>query len=152
MKKTYHHSKKLDFLDLVFEDRGEVISLRLFAEKNELSWHHSEWEWDPRVRQCVPLDWSLKATSDKYTFEAKGQMPLKSHQAPFLSTLTLGTKAFFIQEQYPEIQGSIRNKETGELVATFSDQGGGEFALAKSMFEKTSEDCVQFGKRFRWPR
>ena len=118
---SYHHSKKLDFLDITFMQEGRVKSSRFLAQKGELKWSHEKWEWDERARQCIPTDWRIEAQNSEIFFEAKGEMPLPSAQAPFLSNATLGTDVFFIQEQYPEIQGRIVNKSNSETVATFSD-------------------------------
>ena len=142
----------MDFLDLAFVDGIEVKSLRFLASANQVQWEHQEWEWDVRARQCMPLDWKLSAENETYRFEAVGAMPLDTHQAPFLSDVTLGTKVFFIQEQYPDVSGKVIEKNSERLVAEFQARGGGEFAFARSLTVKSKAQCQEFGKKFRHPK
>jgi hypothetical protein len=143
---TYHHSKQLDFLDVSFVDQGVRKAIKVDTSENQLNWKHSSWVWDPRSHQCVPLDWELSAVNQDYVFDAKGSMPLEA-QAPFLSNETLGTRIFFIQEQYPLIQGTIKSKSTGAILVSFEGQGGGEFAVRRAA--RKNGNCEKFGGRFQ---
>ncbi len=142
---TYHHSHDLDFVDLSFRDEGELKKLRF--DRKTLRWQHLNWQWNQEAFQCIPQDWQLSAEADGYRFYAKVVIDEKA-QAPFLSDIKLGTKIFFIHEQYPTVVGEIRRSDDNSLVTTFSGQAGGEFALHKRAFPVSDRQCERWGRRF----
>lgn len=148
---TYHHSKDLDFVDLAFMDKGERKIVRFEGNTREFQWRHQEWSFDARSRQCVPMDWDIVLENAEYRVLMEASIP-SAAQAPFLSNATIGTSVFFIQEQYPTVQGAIYRRADNSLVSTFAGQAGGEFALHKSIAaQRSGRDCAQWGRRFsKW--
>jgi hypothetical protein len=145
---TYHHSKDLDFVDLAFMDQGQRKILRFEGKTREFQWRHQAWSFDARARQCVPMDWDIVLENAEYRVLMEAVMPT-SAQAPFLSNATIGTSAFFIQEQYPSVNGAIYRRADDSLVTTFAGQAGGEFALHKSFApQRSAAGCAQWGRRF----
>lgn len=145
---TYHHSQDLDFVDLAFQDQGTRKIIRFEGQTGEFQWRHQQWSFDARARQCVPMDWEVVLENKDYRVIMTADIPTAA-QAPFLSNSTLGTRIFFIQEQYPTVQGAIYRLADDSLVTTFSGQAGGEFALHKSFIgRKSHETCAQWGQRF----
>jgi hypothetical protein len=142
---TYHRSRELDFMDISFEDGGQVKNLRFRAARGELGWGHPSFSFDSRAHQCVPNSWVVAAKSDEYRVEFEAS--IGRHQAPFLSNTAIATRVMFIQEQYPTItRGVITRIADGRVVATFSGQAGGEFALHKSALPWRSQwDCQLWG-------
>ncbi len=145
---TYHHSKDLDFVDLAFMDQGTRKIVRFEGKTREFQWRHQQWALDANARQCVPMDWDIVLENDDYRVLLEASIP-SAAQAPFLSNATIGTSIFFIQEQYPTVQGAIYRRSDDSLVTTFAGQAGGEFALHKSLAPQWSaQGCAQWGRRF----
>ena len=67
----------------------------------------------------MPMDWNVVGETDAYRVLLKADIAQEA-QHPFLSNKTLGTRAFFIHEQYPKVQGQIFRKGDNSLVANFS--------------------------------
>lgn len=142
---TYHRSESMDFLDASFYDHGELVTARFRPTRGELGWIHPDWKWDARARQCVPQNTEIVAQNERYRIEA--HVDIGSRQVPILSNKTLGTRIYFIQEHLPSVTGTIRNRETGEIVDTFEGQAGGEFSFTKKLFGGARSDaqCKQWG-------
>lgn len=145
---TYHHSTKLDYMDLSFHDNGELKNIRFQGATKALRWYHKAWQFNATAHQCVPMDWEIAAESPDYRVEIHADIdPLA--QESFISNATIGTRIFFIHEQYPKIIGRIFRRSDNSLVKEFKGQAGGEFALHKSIFkEKTDESCVKMGESY----
>lgn len=141
---TYHHSHDLDFIDLAFRDDGELRKIRF--GRDSFHWRHDQWRWNKDAFQCVPQDWQIVAEADGYRLQASVSID-EAAQAPFLSDIKLGTKIFFIQEQYPTVSGEIRRLDDGSLVTRFAGQAGGEFALHKRSFPVNDATCKRWGQR-----
>ncbi|MCU0662234.1 MAG: hypothetical protein MUC50_07900 [Myxococcota bacterium] len=142
---TYHRSRKLDFMDISFEDEGVIKNVRFLAQRQELGWRHPSFSFDSRARQCVPNDWIVVGQNDEYRVEFEAS--IGEHQAPLLSNTALATRVMFIQEQFPTItRGIVTRVASGEIVASFSGQAGGEFALRKSVLPwRSQSDCQCWG-------
>ncbi len=145
---SYHHrSTKLDFLDLSFVDKGELKKERFISGPESLGWTHPTWTFDRNTRQCVPLTSRVVAANDRYVVEA--DLDIGKNQVPMLSNVTTLTKIFFIQIQFPFVRGTIKNRATGKVVASFAAQGGGEFANLRSVLPNASDSaCGIWGKKF----
>ncbi len=144
---TYHKSTQLDYLDVAFRDSGTLVSRRFRPTRGEMGWVHNDWRWDPKPRQCVPTSTEIVAEDDDYRLEAWVEIPPEA-QEPFLSGAAFGTKVFFIQEQYPFVEGRILRRDTEEVVTTFSGQAGGEFALHKALrYWRPSWECHLWGRQ-----
>jgi hypothetical protein len=141
MLQTYHKSEQLDYFDIGFRDGATPKTVRFRSSRGEMGWYHPSWVWDSRARQCVPQKTWFKAKNAQYevemtvSFEARSQAPY----APLLNDSALGTKIFFIMEQFPTFTGTVRRTGSRQLVTTFSGRGGGEFALRKSLLETRSD-------------
>ncbi len=126
---TYHKSDDLDYLDLGFYDNGELITERFRKTRGELGWRHDYWKWDREARQCVPTVTRVQVENDRYSGEFF--VEIGDRQEPLLSSATLGTEIFFIQEQFPTVSGTIWNAD-GDVIKEFEVQAGGEFAFHKN--------------------
>lgn len=144
---TYHKSNELDFMDVMFYDKGTLKAMRLLPHLGEAGWYHGKWQWDGEARQCVPLDTLIIGEKNGYRVEANIRIPPTAQKA-FLSNEALGTAVFFIQEQYPWVKGQITRIENGEIVARFEGQAGGEFALSKSaaLWPTSNSECESWGR------
>ncbi len=148
---TYHQSKDLDYLDLGFRDAGELKTLRFTTKDGQLKWKHHLWNFAWRPFQCVPMDWDIVAENADYRLELTADISAEA-QDPFLSNAALGTRIFFIQEQYPQVRGKIYRKIDGSVVSTFAGQAGGEFAVHKSLRGvRPQTECQKWGTKFQSP-
>lgn len=148
---TYHRSDSIDFLDVSFPHAGVMRKERFFANRKELGWNHPRWTYDATARQCVPLETTVVASNQRYVVQAK--VDIGAEQIPMLSDATPITRMFFIQIHFPQISGSILDKETGKIVARFEGQGGGEFAVARQLWPHSvsADDCAHWGKKYARP-
>ncbi len=145
---TYHKSKDMDWLDVRFQDQGVNKSLRFFAKDNQLRWKLKDWFYHRGAHQCVPNAVEVLAQNDDYRIRASYE--LTDAQLPMLSNATALTRIFVIMIHTPIIKGSIENRKTGEIVATFAGQGGGEFSTTRSLWSDIKpEQCEHWGQRFR---
>lgn len=144
---TYHRSQSMDFLDVSFYDKGELVAARFRPADGQLGWNHPQWKWDARAKQCVPQNTEIVAQNDIYRIEA--HVDIGSRQVPILSNKTIGTRIYFIQEHFPHVTGVIRNIQTGEVVKEFSGQAGGEFSFTKKLLggARTDAQCKTWGDR-----
>lgn len=136
MLQTYHRSSTIDYFDISFPDEGgDPQNVRFRANRGELGWYHPKWTFDSRARQCVPERTWMIADNGEYRVEMEVRMEEQATvpYAPFLNTETLGTKIFYIMEQYPTLDGVIRRADTGAVITTFAGQAGGEFASPKAL-------------------
>lgn len=145
---TYHRSKALDYLDVSFLDRGQLQGERFRAARNELGWFHNHWAFDRQAQQCVPLDTTVVATNSRYRVEA--QIAIDNRQAAILSGVTPLTNLFVIMEHFPRIEGQITRRGTGEVVAEFAGQAGGEFSYLRRLLPQLLPPrCACARQRFR---
>ena len=128
---TYHFdTTDLDYLDVDFLDNGNPVVQRFRADEGELGWIHGDWQWDEDARQYLPTDSTIIGKNDEYTVEA--YVNIGPNYAPMLSDVTFIVKTYCIFAQMPWISGTIKRTATGEVVATFDGQGGGEFSVMRS--------------------
>jgi len=153
---SYHHSDKLDYLDVSFYDNDELQAIRFDTTAGELGWYHDHWHYDNRTRQCTPLDTTVIAMNADYIVEA--EMVINDDQAPMLSDVTPVTAVYFIQTLYPKYTVSIRRAAPPhEKVAGFDNiQGGGEFSGMRYLLHdifgpRTEEQCAAWGQKFTHP-
>ncbi len=145
---TYHKSKDMDWLDVSFDDQGRRQSLRLFAKENQLRWKLKDWTFDDEAHQCIPHAAEVVAQNDDYIIRAAYDLS-GNNQRPMLSNATALTRIFVIMIHMPTIHGTIENRNTGEIVARFEGQGGGEFSTTRSIWNDISPaNCENWGKRF----
>jgi hypothetical protein len=138
----------MDWLDVRFEDQGQTKSLRLFAKDDQLRWKLKNWSFDKDARQCVPGAAEVLAQNDDYIVRAAYDLSGNS-QRPMLSNATALTRIFVIMIHMPTIKGTIENRKTGEIIASFEGQGGGEFSTTRSIWNDISaHNCENWGKRF----
>ena len=142
---TYHKSKKLDFLDLGFIHNDRLKRVRFDSET--LSWEHRKWKWNDKSHQCIPQDWHLRGEKDGLILEAEVHIDTNG-QEPFLSNKKLGTKIFFIHEQYPTVEGRVLDSRSGKVLKTFKGRAGGEFAYRKGLFKSSDSECAKWGAKF----
>lgn len=150
---TYHKSTQMDYLDVSFKDAdGALQEYRFRPTRGELGWNHPSWKWDARANQCVPQNTVIAAQNERYRIEAN--IDIGSRQVPILSSQTIGTRIYFIQEHFPHVKGTIRDRATGAIVKTFEGQAGGEFSFTKKLTKgaRTDAQCVAWGQtRFSHP-
>lgn len=147
---TYHRSKTLKYLDVSFMDNFQLKGERFRVAKNELGWFHKSWRFSPEVRQCIPLDTTIVGENEDYRVEA--HIAISERQTPILSDATPVTSLFFIMEHFPNIQGRIVNRRTGEVVTQFSGQAGGEFAYFRRILPDSLRcSCTKWGRYFSSP-
>ena len=144
---SYHKSKSVDWLDVSFEDQGQLVKRRLFAGAGELRWRMSDWKFSSEARQCVPN--RVEVTGEDKDYRIKASYDLSTNQIPMLSSATPLTKIFVIMIHTPYIRGTIENAKTGELITSFEGQGGGEFSTMRSVRGAINEQgCARWGERF----
>jgi hypothetical protein len=144
---SYHKSKDMDWLDLSFEDNGQLVKRRFFAKDKALRWTLKNWSFDPGARQCVPN--AVEVVAQDGDYRVKASYDLSQNQLPMLSNATPLTKIFVIMVHTPIIKGTIERAATGELVTAFSGQGGGEFSTTRSIWRHVdTQDCEHWGWRF----
>lgn len=144
---SYHKSKRMDWLDVAFEDQGQAVKRRYFAKDQALSWKLSEWRFDKAARQCVPHNIAVEAVDADYRIKAS--YSLAGRQLPMLSNTTPLTRIFVIMVHAPYIEGVIENVKTGAVVSRFSGLGGGEFSVTRSLWSEVSEkNCTAWGEKF----
>lgn len=141
---TYHNSTKMDYMDVSFEENGQLVSQRFLADKRTLGWIHPQWKWDERAFQCQPQNTYIVGDNDQYRIEIS--VDIGSRQVPILYDKAIGTKIYFIQEHFPLVSGVIKRKDTGAVVRSFSGQAGGEFSLLKSSIRLGDFSCTLFNK------
>lgn len=148
---TYHYeSQLLDYLDVGFMDKGQWKLVTFRADRQELGWKHHAWRFDAVARQCVPKDATVVAVNGDYRVEA--QVDVGQAEVPMLSDATAATKEYVIFILFPMVTGTITRVGTGEVVATFSGQGGGEFSVARSTeTQKSDQACSDWGAQFSSP-
>ncbi len=148
---TYHYqSTKLDFLDVDFFDNGSLVDLRLYANKGEFGWYHNDFQYDSVARTYIPIDTVIVGKKDGYTIEI--QAAIGSDYQPILSDTTIVTNIYVINGLFPQILGTIKRTATGEVVATMSCQGGGEFSVLRNFGTDAPEGQLQkFKDTFRSP-
>ncbi len=150
---SYHHrSEALDYLDLAFIEGGQLRTIQFKAARGELGWEHPDWIYDAAARQCMPA--STRVVADNGTYRVEAQADLEGRQAPMLSDLTAATRGFVIEIQFPLVSGTITRSDTGEVLATFAGQGGGEFAVARRDEQAEvpdAEECRSWGQQFASP-
>jgi hypothetical protein len=141
---TYHFDTgNLDFMDADFIDpaTGAPVAIRFSANDGELGWAHDRWRWDGAARQCVPEDARIIARKDGYAVEVR--VDIGDNYIPILSSATPLTASFVINCLFPRFSGSI-TRANGEVLYTFEGiQGGGEFALPRSIVGR----CMYLGSR-----
>lgn len=142
---TYHFdSTTLDYLDFAIQRDGALDFQTFRAADGELGWRHDGWRWDAQATQCVPRDALVIAQNAKYRVEA--HVDVGDHSAPMLSDATDATKAYVIFILFPTVSGTVTDRITGDVVATFSGLGGGEFATARSDGPaRTEAECAAWG-------
>jgi hypothetical protein len=147
---TYHDSETLDYLDVSFFDNGLKV-VRFKTENGELGWYHTAWKFDRDARQCVPTDMTVVAQNKDYIVEAS--VAIGDDQVPMLSDLTPVTSQYVIVCRFPQIWGTIKRRSTGDTVASFSGQGGGEFSIPRRPEGEVLSDaeCGIWGRRFSAP-
>ncbi len=150
---SYHHSDKLDYLDVSFYDNDELKVIRFDTIGNELGWYHPDWKYDNETWQCTPLSTIIVGMNEEYIVEA--EMEINNNQAPMLSDYTPITSTYFIQTLYPEYTVTIRRASAPhEIIASFKDvQGGGEFSGNRNLLNdifgpKSSEQCLKWGEKY----
>ena len=148
---TYHYqSKKLDFLDVDFLDNGNLVVLRLYANKGEFGWYHDDFEYDTTGRSYVPVDTTIVGKKGDYTIEIHAA--IGSDYKPMLTNATIVTNAYVINALFPQIQGTVKRTSTGDVVAIISAQGGGEFSVLRNFGETAPEGQLQkFKDTFKSP-
>lgn len=141
---SYHQSKDLDYLDVSFYHDNKLITQRFKANDGELGWYHEKWIYSKSASQCVPLDTVIIAQNSKYRVEVNAI--IDNHQTNILQDAHFGSKLFFIQEQFPLINGKIIERRSGKTIASFAGQAGGEFSMHKSPWKKhcTKDDFSRF--------
>lgn len=155
---TYHFdTDDLDFMDVDFIDpaTGSPVAIRCRASARELGWDHTKWTWDRKARQCVPKNAHIIGKKDGYVVDVTAT--INEHYYPMLSSVTPLTELFVINCLFPTFSGTIK-RTNGEVLYTFSGiQGGGEFALPRSVVSNTTVFLFsslinyQFYKLFRNP-
>jgi hypothetical protein len=149
---TYHDSAVMDYLDVGFYDGGDLKAERFAAAAGELGWYHTAWHYDEQARQCMPRDMTVIATNSRYTVEAF--VDIGDSQVPMLSDLTPITSQYVIMCRFSVITGTIKRAGTGDLIASFGGQGGGEFSIARRPSggdTLSAEECAVWGGRFTAP-
>lgn len=147
---TYHRSKDLDYLDVSFMDQGQLQRERFRANRQELGWFHQNWTFDGNARQCIPLNTTVTAANSRYQVEA--HIAIDQRQVAILSSATPVTNLFFIMEHFPNVEGRIIRRSTGETMTEFSGQAGGEFSYArKILLPILPPRCSSANDRFRSP-
>lgn len=130
---SYHYkSEVLDFVDVSFVEDGEVKSVRFEHTAGEVGWQHKKWHWDGTARQCVPDD--ALVVTDNGVYRVEANVDIQSNQIPLLSDATIATDLFVILEWFPWINGTVTSVVSGEVVATFAGQGGGEISMLRTFF------------------
>jgi hypothetical protein len=119
--------------------------VRFRASRGELGWEHRNWQFDRVAGQFAARDTDVVADNGEYRVEA--HIEIGARQAPLLSSSTAVTDAYVIMEHFPMVSGSITNVESGEVVARFSAQGGGELA-SPQRFVRSGRD----GRAAAWGR
>ncbi|MBI9074326.1 MAG: hypothetical protein JEZ02_02860 [Desulfatibacillum sp.] len=128
---TYHFdTEDLDYVDVDFLDNGNPVVQRFHVKDGELGWTHGDWQWDEAARQYTPTDLTVIGKNDQYTVEA--YVNIGTNYAPMLSDVTFIVNTYCIFAQMPWISGTVKRTATGEVVATFDGQGGGEFSVMRS--------------------
>lgn len=139
---TYHfNTEDLDYLDVDFLDKGTPVVQRFKAKEGELGWYHNDWNWDEDANQYVPDDLVVVAKNDLYTVEA--YVTIGANESPLMSDVTRIVSTYTIFAQMPWISGTITRTETGEPVAEFDGQGGGEFAVMRSFRDDLSDPVLK---------
>ena len=155
---TYHFdTSNLDFMDVDFIDpaTGQEVGLRCRANAGELGWDHTQWQWNIAARQCSPKNAHIIGKKDGYIVDVTATV--NEHYYPMLSSATPLTELFVINCLFPKFSGTIK-RTNGQVLYTFSNiQGGGEFAVPKSVISDagyylfSSLINYQFYKLFRNP-
>lgn len=144
---SYHKSKQMDWLDVRFRDRGVTKSLRLYAKENQLRWRLKDWSFDQAARACIPH--AVEVVGQDANYRIRASYDLTEAQQPMLSNATALTRIFVIMTHTPKIRGTIINRNTGDTVASFEAQGGGEFSTTRFVRDDLSpSDCERWGQRF----
>ncbi|MFP4476019.1 MAG: hypothetical protein ACLFOY_10725 [Desulfatibacillaceae bacterium] len=131
---TYHfNTGDLDFVDVDFMDNGNPVTQQFAVDAGELGWYHDDWTYDTTARQYVPKNLRVVGKNDQYTVEAT--VTINDDYAPMLSDVTPVVSTYCIFAQMPWVTGTITRSSTGEVVATFDGQGGGEFSLLRNFGE-----------------
>ncbi len=149
---SYHDSAVMDYLDVSFYDGGNLKAVRFTGAAGELGWYHTAWHYDQQARQCMPRDMTVIARNSQYTVEAF--VDIGDNQVPMLSDLTPITSQYVIMCRFPVITGTIKRIGSGEPVASFAGQGGGEFSIARRPSgddSQSAESCAVWGGRFTMP-
>jgi hypothetical protein len=133
---AYRNGLDHKYLDVSFLEDGLVRAIRFRTLRGELEWRHAHWRFDPVARQFQALDTEIVADNGEYRVEAR--IEIGERQAPLLSAATVVTNAYVIMEHFPHFEGRITNLSSGEVVAEFSGQGGGELASPRRLREPTA--------------
>lgn len=127
---TYHFATDaLDYLDVDFMDNGFPISVQFRKDRGELEWRHTAWQYDEVGRHYAPRDLEIAADNGEYRVSAR--IDIADRSVPLLSDATWATRLFVIFAQMPVIEGTIERVATGQTIAHFAGQGGGEFSLLR---------------------
>jgi len=135
---TYHfNTSDLDFMDVDFIDPaiGQPVGIRCWAKNGELGWDHTQWNWNTSAHQCVPKIAHIIGKKNGYIVDVTAT--INNDYYAMLSNITPLTSIFDINCLFPKYSGTIK-RTTGQTLYTFTNiQGGGEFALPRSVMDNS---------------
>ena len=135
---TYHfNTVDLDFMDVDFIDpaTNAAVGIRCKAKDGQLGWDHTQWTWNTSAKQVSPKNAHIIGKKDGYVVDVTAT--IDQHYYPMLSSLTPLTSIFDINCLFPKYSGTIK-RTNGQLLYTFNNiQGGGEFALPRSVMDSS---------------
>ena len=155
---TYHFdTSDLDFMDVDFIDpaTSQAVGIRCRANAGELGWDHTQWSWSTSAYQCVPKIAHIIGKKSGYIVDVTAT--INNDYYAMLSSVTPLTSIFDINCLFPKFSGTIK-RTNGQVLYTFTNiQGGGEFALPRSVMSNSFAYLFsslinnQFYKLFRNP-
>jgi hypothetical protein len=135
---TYHFdTSDLDFMDVDFIDpaTNQAVGLRFRGDAGELGWDHTQWNWSTSAKQCTPKNAHIIGKKSGYIVDVTAT--INNDYYAMLSSVTPLTSIFAINCLFPKFSGTIK-RTNGQVLYTFTNiQGGGEFALPRSVMDNS---------------
>ena len=134
----YPFSRKLDYMYVEFQKDGQDVFREFRADKGQLAWKHDDWHWSNEAKICHPSTTKITAEDADYLVDVT--VDIEKEYAPILSDITPMTRIYVITELMPAFSGTVKDRSTGALVATFSGRGGGEFSALRNLSGSAPSD------------